>query len=169
MTDLALTQALLADSFERVHELVVDVTDGLDVDQLSYQVAPAANPIGWLVWHLTRVQDDHVAELAGVAQAWPTWRERFDLPYDEDATGYGQSSEVVGQVRVTADLLVGYHADVHAMTQGYLDGLTADELPRVVDERWSPPVTAGVRLVSVIGDCLQHLGQAAYVRGLLGR
>lgn len=168
MSDLELTSALLVDSFERVRVGVAEVTEGLDQAQLRYRVGPAANPIGWLVWHLSRVQDDHLAELAGVQQVWPRWRDRFDLPYDADATGYGQSSDEVSRVDVSPELLVGYHAEVHDLTLRYLESLSAEELQRVVDERWDPPVTAAVRLVSVIGDCLQHLGQAAYVRGLLG-
>ena len=38
---------------------------------------------------------------------------------------------------------------------------------RVVDRTWDPPVTLGVRLVSILDDDTQHAGQAAYVRGLL--
>lgn len=167
MSDLSLTRGLLTDSFGRIRELVVDVTEDLDEGALGFRVTPEANPIGWLVWHLTRVTDDHLAEAAGVEQLWPAWRDRFDLPFDPLATGYQQSASEAGEVRVGAELLVGYHADVHALTQRYLDTLTPDELSRVVDERWDPPVTVSVRLVSVIGDCLQHLGQAAYIRGLL--
>lgn len=167
MTDLEVTQTLLSDSFERLRDLVAKVTGGLDQDALDYRPGPEANPIGWLVWHLTRVQDDHVADVAGVEQAWPAWRERFSLPFDNFATGYGQTPQEAGQVHVSADLLAGYHADVHALTLRYLKSLTAEEVGRVVDERWDPPVTVSVRLVSVLGDCLQHLGQAAYVRGLI--
>ncbi|HEX8509907.1 MAG TPA: DUF664 domain-containing protein [Propionibacteriaceae bacterium] len=167
MSDLSLTQALLTDSFERVRELVVSVTAGLGEDELGYRVTPEANPIGWLVWHLTRVSDDHLAEAAGVPQVWPAWRDRFGLPFDAWATGYGQTAAEAGQVQVSAELLVGYHADVHALAQRYLKSLTPEELERVLDESWDPPVTVSVRLVSVIGDCLQHLGQAAYVRGLI--
>ena len=169
MPDLELTRALLEDSFGRIRELVLSVTQGLDSDDLAHRVTPGANSIGWLVWHLTRVQDDHIAGAAAVDQAWPAWRQRFDLPFDDFATGYGQRPDEVAQVRTQADLLVGYHADVHALTQRYLDALTPDELNRVVDRRWDPPVTVRVRLVSVIGDCLQHLGQAAYLRGLLSK
>ena len=72
-------------------------------------------------------------------------------------------------MRVDAALLAGYHADVHALSLRYLHGVDADELARVVDASWDPPVTASVRLVSVLGDCLQHLGQASYVAGLAQR
>lgn len=169
MSDLDLTSALLHDSFDRVRDLVASVTDGLDVEQATFRVDPEANTVAWLVWHLARVQDDHVAGLSGETQAWEAWRERFDLPFADDANGYGQSAEDVGAVQVDGELLAGYHADVDALTRRYLDSLTADELERVVDERWDPPVTASARLVSVLGDCLQHLGQASYVLGVAQR
>lgn len=122
-----------------------------------------------MLWHPIRIQDDHVAGLAGVAQAWPDWRERFGLPFSDWETGYGQGPDEVGAVRVSGALLAAYHADVHARTLDYLWAITADKLARVVDTRWDPPVTAAARLVSVLGDVLQHLGQAAYVRGLAER
>ena len=160
---------LLIDAFTRVRELVVELTDGLTDETASFRPDAESNSISWLLWHLTRIQDDHVAALAGIEQAWATWRERFGLPFSDWATGYNQSSEEVAAVRATGDLLAGYHGDVHALTMGYLEPITTDELARVVDTRWNPPVTASVRLVSVLGDTLQHLGQAAYVQGLAKR
>ncbi|GAA1435636.1 mycothiol transferase [Microlunatus lacustris] len=160
---------LLTDSFTRVHELVGELTDACSDDVLRYRPDPQANTVAWLLWHLSRVQDDHVADLAGMQQVWPAWRERFALPFEQDATGYGQRPEEVAQVRVDADLLAGYHADVHALSLRYVRALDTDELARVVDESWDPPVTASARLVSVLGDCLQHLGQASYVAGLAQR
>ena len=157
---------LLVELYGRIDGHVHEVVRGIGVAELVASPAQGTNPIGWLVWHLTRVQDDHVADLAGGQQAWPAWRERFGLPFDPDATGYGQSADEVGQVRGEASLLAGYHADVHARTLTYVRSLDADELERVVDTSWDPPVTAAVRLVSVLGDTYQHLGQAAYVRGL---
>ena len=110
-----------------------------------------------------------MADLAQVEQVWPQWRQRFRLPSDKWATGYGQGPEEVAAVRVSGDLLGDYHRDVHELTLRYLDRLTAEELDRIVDTRWDPPVTAAVRLVSVIGDAMQHAGQAGYVRGLANR
>ncbi|MDQ5856641.1 MAG: DinB family protein, partial [Actinomycetota bacterium] len=138
---------LLIDAFTRVRELVVELTDGLTEEIATYRPGPQANSIGWLLWHLTRIQDDHVAALARVEQAWPKWRERFGLPFSDWETGYGQTSEEVAAVRPTGHLLAGYHADVHALTLRYLDRITTDELARVVDTHWDPPVTASVRLV----------------------
>jgi hypothetical protein len=165
------TQDLLLESFGRIDQTLRRVLDGLDADQLAAQVFPDANPIGWLAWHLLRVQDDHVAEVAGSEQVWKAdgWVRRFDLPVDDSATGYGFSPEQVAQVRVrSVDLLLGYADAVHRRTVEFLRTLGDEDLDRVVDDSWDPSVTLGVRLVSVLSDDLQHVGQAAYVRGCLG-
>jgi uncharacterized damage-inducible protein DinB len=162
---------LLRDLFDRVATDVHGAVEGLDVDALTHRVDGTANSIAWLVWHLTRVQDDHVSEVAGTEQAWTAdgWAQRFGLPFADDATGYGQGDDEVGAVRADADLLLGYHDAVHARTLDYVDGLTDADLDRVVDRRWNPPVTLGVRLVSVADDDIQHAGQAALVRGIVER
>lgn len=160
---------LLTDGFGRVHGVVHEALDGLTADQLAWRVTPEANSIAWLVWHLTRVQDDHVSEVAGAPQAWAAdgWAERFGLPFDEDATGYAQDSGDVGAVIVDGDLLAGYFDAVYARTIAYVAKLTDSDLDRVVDHNWNPPVTLGVRLVSVLDDDIQHAGQAAFIRGIL--
>ena len=162
---------LLHDLFDRVATDVRGAVEGLDLDGLTRRVDATANSITWLVWHLTRVQDDHVSEVAGTEQAWTAdgWVERFGLPFPASATGYGHGSDDVAAVRVDADLLLGYFDAVHARTLRYVDGLTEADLDRVVDERWDPPVTLGVRLVSVADDDIQHAGQAALVRGVAER
>ncbi|PVG84530.1 hypothetical protein DDE18_02700 [Nocardioides gansuensis] len=162
---------VLADALTRVREQVPAVVDGLDEDDLAWRPDPDANSIAWLVWHLTRVADDHVAEVAGTEQVWTSdgWYERFGLPFPAAAHGYGHSSAEVAAVRVPSDLLAGYHHAVAEAVLAYVGTLTPSDLDRVVDERWDPPVTLGVRLVSVVNDATQHIGQAAYVRGLLER
>jgi uncharacterized damage-inducible protein DinB len=166
------TSALLTDAFSRIRETVHRAVDGLDPDELAFRPDHDSNSIAWLVWHLTRIQDDHVAEVAGLDQIWtaPGRAERFAFPFPDSATGYGHGSDDVAAVRVnSADLLVGYHDAVFEQTTGYLATISADDLDRVVDAEWDPPVTLGVRLMSVINDDLQHAGQAAFVRGLLER
>jgi hypothetical protein len=161
---------LLTDAFGRVQETVHEAVEGLSADQLAARLDDDANSIAWLCWHLARVQDDHVADAFGVAQVWPDFADRFGLPFELAATGYGHSPRQVALVRISsAELLTGYHDAVHAQTVRLVSGITDADLSRVVDERWSPPVTLGVRLVSVISDCLQHAGQAAFVRGILLR
>ena len=159
---------ILGDGFGRVQELVDEVLGGLSADQLSWQPAPGANPIGWLVWHLSRVQDSQVSEVAGTDQVWLAdgWAQRLALPYDPAATGYGQRAEEVAAFRASAELLAGYHQAVRQATGRFLATVSADDLDRVVDRRWDPPVTLAVRLVSILADDLQHIGQAAYLKGL---
>ena len=159
---------LLTDAFGRILQTVHAVVRGLTSRQLAERLAPDANSIAWLVWHLTRVQDDHVADAFGVPQVWTEYGKRFDLPLPAHDTGYGHSSEQVARVTVSSpDLLTGYHDAVHEQTVRLVSGVTDADLSRVVDEGWDPPVTLGVRLVSVIDDCMQHAGQAAFIKGVL--
>jgi uncharacterized damage-inducible protein DinB len=163
------TSELLIDAYGRIKEVVHDVVDGLDDKALATRPNGTGNSIAWLVWHLTRIQDDHLADAGGYEQVLTAdgWYDRLGLPFDPADTGYGHTSDEVEQVKVSAELLLGYYDAVHARTLEYLGTLTDDELDRIVDRRWNPPVTLGVRLVSVIGDDLEHAGQAAYVKGLL--
>ena len=162
---------LLTDAFGRVREIVHRTVGGLSAGQLAARLDDEANSIAWLCWHLSRVQDDHVADAFGAGQVWPEFRDGFGLPFGPLETGYGHSSREVALVVVpSGDLLTAYHDAVHEQTVRLVSGVTDDDLARVVDERWDPPVTLGVRLVSVISDGLQHAGQAAFIRGiLLGR
>ena len=161
---------LLVDAFTRIREGAEGAVSGLSSDQLAQRPTPDANSIGWLVWHLTRVQDDHIAAVAERDQLWTTdgWHERFGLPFEAEDTGYGHTSEEVAQVRgLSAEQLVGYLDAVHSATLDYVRPRSGDDLDTVVDEGWDPPVTLGVRLVSVVNDDQQHVGQAAFIRGLL--
>jgi GMP synthase-like glutamine amidotransferase len=158
---------VLTEAFGRVTELYEGVADGLDEEAMAHRPGGTGNPVGWLLWHLARVQDDHVADLAAERQVWERFQDRFGLPNGTDDIGYGHTSEQVDAVRITDPaLLVEYHHEVTLATARYLQTVDERGLEREVDQSWDPPVTAGVRLVSVIGDCLQHLGQAAYVKGL---
>jgi uncharacterized damage-inducible protein DinB len=161
---------LLLYAYGQIQETLRRAVEDLSPDELTRRIGPDANTIAWLAWHLARVQDDHIADVAGGAQVWTAedWVGRFGLPFPDDATGYGFTSEQVAQVRVpSADLLLEYAAAVHARTTEFLGGLSDDDLDTIVDTRWDPPVTLGVRLVSVLSDDLQHVGQAAFLRGLL--
>jgi uncharacterized damage-inducible protein DinB len=160
---------LLVDAFGRIQEEVHAVLDGVSDDDLAHRVSPDANSIAWLVWHLARVQDDHVAGAAGLDQVWTSkgWSERFALPLKDGDIGYGHTSRQVAKVHASADLLRGYYDATHEQTIGFVKGVTGKDLTRVVDDAWDPPVTLGVRLVSVISDDLQHVGQAAFLRGML--
>lgn len=166
------TAEVLADAFNRVQEGVHRVLDGLGSTELATRIDPTANTIAWLVWHLSRIQDDHISGVANGKQVWHEggWVERFGLPFDPDATGFGQSSTDVAEVRPSSvDLLQDYYDAVHQRTIEFVSGLRDNDLERVVDENWDPPVTLGTRLVSVVSDDLQHVGQAAFIRGVIER
>ena len=162
-------RGLLTEGFGRITELYADLADGLDDETLHHRPGGTGNSIGWLLWHLARVQDHHVAHLADQPQVWEDFQARFGLPNDTDDIGYGHTDEQVDAIRIQDPrLLVDYHHEVTLATARYLLTVDEAELEREVDQNWDPPVTAGQRLVSIQGDCLQHLGQAAYVAGLLG-
>jgi hypothetical protein len=162
--------SLFLELYGRIPPLARQAVDGTDAASLTRVVAPGTNPIGWLVWHAARVQDHHVAELLETDQLWvqDDRARHFGLDPDPGNTGYGHGPTDVAAVHPEGpDALLGYLDAVTARTRELLVGVTPDALDRIVDRRWNPPVTLGVRLVSVADDSLQHLGQAAYLRGLL--
>jgi hypothetical protein len=163
---------LLIDAYGRVREGVHRLVGTCSPEALAWRPDPGANSIAWLVWHLSRVQDDHIAELAGSEQVWTAqgFLQRFKLPYPIEATGYGQSAEEVGQFSLqSSELLTSYLDAVHSATLAFLSQVSDDDLRKIVDRSYDPPVTMAVRLISVLADDLQHLGQAAYVKGLFER
>jgi DinB superfamily len=164
---------LLIDAFGRIGDSVHLTLDGLTPDQLCHRPDEEANSIAWLAWHLTRVQDDHVSDLAGQPQAWLSdgWHARFGKAADPGDTGFGYGPRQVAALRpADAQPLLGYFEAVHNRSVQYLQQVEARDLDRVLDEpQWDPRPTVGVRLISVIDDCLEHAGQMAYVRGLLER
>jgi Protein of unknown function (DUF664) len=167
-----ISSGLLIDAFGRIREVVYEATMGLTPQQIVFRPDPQANSITWLAWHLTRIQDDHVAGVAGTEQVWTAegWAPRFGLAAGSRDTGYGHSPEEVAAVRVdSAEVLTAYYDAVHERTIRYLTTLADADFPRIVDDSWDPPVTLGVRLISVISDDLQHAGQAAYLRGMIER
>lgn len=160
---------VLTEGFGRLDGLVRTAVAGLDEAQLAERIGPQANTVAWLVWHLAREQDAQIAEMSGTDEVWIAdgWAERFALPLDPTDNGYGNSAQQVAAVRASAELLVGYAQAASAASLRYVSGLTDDQLDEVVDPGWDPPVTRGVRLVSVLDDAIQHAGQAAFVRGVL--
>ncbi len=163
---------VLLDAFERVHEIVPSVVEGLDSQQLTWRPDPEANSIGWLLWHLARVEDSHLADLDNADQLWTQdgWVEKFHLPYNESDIGFGQDSDTVGQFFVAdPTILITYCEAVHSRTRDIVSALTEKDYERVIDDSYDPPVTVAARLVSVVNDTTQHIGQASYVRGLVER
>jgi len=161
---------LLLDGYDRIAQSVPDVLDGLGTDGASWRPDDESNSVGWLVWHLTRVMDDHLAGLTGDEQVLASegYAERLGLDLPAGDTGYGHDAEDVAKVRFTdLGVLAAYHRAVQERAAAYL--ATVTDFDRVVDDRWDPPVTLGVRLVSVLDDAARHVGQAQYLRGLVDR
>lgn len=171
MSDIALTRSVLTDIFDQVHDQLTSSLDGLSEGLLQARPEADTNPIGWLAWHLTRVQDDHLAALTEMPQAWIAqgWVERFDLPYAPSEHGFGHTSAQVSAFSATSADLIGYADDVRSLTRQVLTDLTREDLDRVIDDSWDPPVTVAARLVSVVNEVNQHVGQIDYALGLLKR
>jgi uncharacterized damage-inducible protein DinB len=163
--------SLLLELYGRIPPLARHAIEGVDLDRLTEPPSPGANTIAWLVWHMARIQDDHIADILAADQLWvdDDWARRFGLDPDPGNTGYAHSADEVASVRPESpEVLLEYLDAVMERTQAMLNDLVPSDLDRIVDWGWDPPVTLGVRLVSVANDNLQHAGQAAYVRGLLG-
>lgn len=166
------TNELLADAFGRIVGDFERAVTGLTPEELAFRPDPDANSIAWLAWHAARVQDDHVSALADRPQSWieDGFEQRFGMDLDPGDIGYGHTTDQVAVVRPDGPgLLADYLRAVTARTVEYLSCLDGSELDRIIDWNWDPPVTAGVRLVSVIDDSMQHAGQALYVRGMIER
>jgi hypothetical protein len=166
MAKLTAAQELLRDSFTRLIEHVDELTDGLTDEVANYRPTTEANSIAWLIWHSARVQDVQVCDIAKTDDVWNRdgWVDRFGLDLPRDDTGYGHKRDDVARVKASAELLAGYYHAVHDMTVAFVEALTDADLARVIDRNWDPPVTASARLVSIVDDCAQHLGAAAYLR-----
>jgi hypothetical protein len=168
MSDDAVRE-LLRDAFTRLIEHVDELTAGLTEEQANYRPSPDANSIAWLIWHSARVQDIQLAPIAGIEQVWTHngWVDRFGLDLPRNDSGYGHGPDEVAKVRASAELLAGYYHALHKVTLEFVARVTAEDLARIVDRNWDPPVTASARIVSIIDDCAQHLGQAAYLLPLV--
>ncbi len=163
---------LLRDQFERIRDRAVAIADDISDEDLGWRPDDHSNSVAWLLWHVARIQDDHVAALSTAEQQWTSggWARRFGMDDGMDDTGYGHTPEQVAAIQPgSSTLLVDYLTVVTDQTLALLESIEPDDLDRVVDDSWDPPVTMGVRLNSVISDNLQHLGQAAQVQGLWKR
>jgi hypothetical protein len=165
------TSEVFVEAFGRISQLVRQSVAGADAEGLSYRPEPGANSIAWLAWHLTRIQDDHVSEIAGIQQAWIAdgWHDRFGMEADPHNTGSGHGPDQVAAIPADPELLLVHHETVAGRTAIYLAKVDDAELDRIIDRSYDPPVTVGVRLVSVISDNIQHAGQARYLRGIVDR
>jgi len=163
---------IIVDALGRIQGNFRRVLDGLTLNQLTYRPTHGSNSIAWLLWHLTRVQDHHISDLVNRPQIWIRggWHTKFDMPADPLNFGMGHGPKEVGELKATAEVLQGYHDATYDQSKEFLSSLDPIDLNTEIDEpQYTPLPTIGVRLTSVISDNTQHVGQAAYLRGLLLR
>ena len=162
---------LLIDGYTRISEIVERSLKGLTVEDIKWLPHPESNSIGWLIWHLSRVQDDHIASLMNQEQLWikDGWYVKFGRENDPRDRGFGHTPEQVAAFEFPAiEVLLEYHRAVAERSKSYIRSLSETDLDVELNEpQYTPLPTVGVRLVSVLSDNLQHAGQAAYVRGML--
>ena len=161
-------QQVLIDSFGRVAKGLEEALAGLSQSDLDEQPHADCNSMGWLTWHLTRGQDSAFSWLTGQKQIWieDGWSAKFNRDPNPRDTGFGSKSEDVAAFK-SPDVgeLLGYHQAVFERSRQYLGNLSDAELGRELNNPAFPTVEA--LLVAILSDCLQHLGQVAYLRGLL--
>ncbi len=143
--------------------------DGLTTEELRNQPAGAdSNPIGWLMWHLARVQDYWLSNVQGVPTEWESsgWADRFGG--DPDPRSFKPETVHTFDAPDVATLQA-YYAAVRKRTDAYVDTLSPEdfdrELPPMAPGR--PAMTVGAVLSLILDDNTQHMGQVAYLRGLL--
>lgn len=163
-------QELLLDGYGRIYEELERALSGLTPGDLDHQPKYDSNSMGWLAWHLIRVQDGQIARLMGVEQVYikDGWYAEFNRQPDPKDVGFGHSSEQVAAFKSPdVAIIMGYEKGVLEREKSYINSLTAEDLDRELNEPFQPLPTVGVRLISIMSDALQHAGQIAYVRGLL--
>lgn len=160
---------ILRDAATRPIDSLRSIADRITPANLNRHPAGHDNSIAWLLWHTGRELDVQLAHLTGDDEVWRAqgFRDRSGLGASGDPVGYGHSPEEARAIAVDdAAVLIDYVAACTDALLAYLDTLSEADLDDVVDRHWDPPVTRGVRLVSVIDDAAQHIAQAAYVVGM---
>ena len=173
--DAQALRTMLVDALGRSRERLDRALDGVSAEQANARpvdgLAPRIDSLTWLAWHTARAIDLQIAPLAGREPEWTAGGHsaRFGLPLPDDTEDWRHTPEESAQVRVNdLNILRDYLDAVYAVAGDFLESLDPARLDEVIDEAWEPPVTLGVRLVSIIDDASQHSGQAVYARRLLG-
>ena len=160
----------ITDALDKENGFLIEALEGLGPDELGWQPAPDANSIGWILWHMVRVEDMWIQFFAQFqTELWETegWHEKFGLPTRDN--GFGHTPDQVNNFP-SLDLgeFLRYRAAVRQATLAYLDTLTPEDMERVPRER-RPEMSLGAMFRQIIGEMYQHVGHIAYLRGLQGK
>lgn len=165
-------QEIIMDIFDRIAAQLAQVLEGLTPEELNRQPSTGANTIGWMAWHLTRSHDRNMSELMKMEQLWISegWYKRFNRAPDPSETGWGHTIDEMKNFGAPDSMtIMKYHRSVLERIKDYI----GNDLTEAVleDESYSPTFRRSSpvyrRITGVINDGLQHVGQAAYVRGLI--
>ena len=166
---------MIVNEVDMSHHRYIEVLDGLTAKQANSfpasKIAPSIKSVTWLSWHAAREMDFQISALKGEKPLWITkgWKEKFNLPLPDDTEDWHHTPEQAAEVKVSdVDYLLGYLADAVKLTKDYVSNLKEADLDEIVDKTWTPYVTRGVRVTSIIDDFNMHSGQIIYSRRLLG-
>jgi hypothetical protein len=150
----------------RSYGILERAADGLSDEQFHHLPTPDSNSIAWLVWHLSRWKDNNASRLSGQQSVWEGqgWAEKFGMA--ADAAGMGDTPEQVAAFRPKRELLFGYASAAQAAALERIALLKPADLDRDVETPWGTR-SAGLILTASLNDSIQHIGQIAYLRGML--
>lgn len=151
------------------NNFVKPALEGLSDADLTKRPTDQCNPIGWLLWHQTRVEDAILSNVSGKPQAWieGKWHEKFGMPANPGDTGAGQSLEQVAAFKPSKATLLGYLDAVREKSLAILKSLSAADLDRELPAPGGGTRKVGDFLGIIMIDNFHHSGQIAYLRGYL--
>ena len=149
-------------------DLLDNIRD-LTAEELAWRPAPHSNSIGFLAWHITRVEDGWIQRpIQRKLHLWVAdkWAERFGMPEEQRDMGYGYTVEQLQAFKTPSlELLLGYSQAVRDATLAFLD--TWDPASDAIEVRapWGT-MTVATTFQQLIWELNQHGGQIAYVKGI---
>ena len=147
--------------------------EGLTPIELRWQPTPTSNHILWIVWHIARVEDRWIMTyVADEDQVWirDRWCEQLRMPSDDMGSGHS-AEDVAAFPNLSVTQLLAYHDAVRENTFRIIDGLRTADLestnPKNREGNPDPPPPVSWVLGHVAVEVAQHVGQIAYIRGML--
>ena len=157
----------IEDAFNTEREYLIDALGDLTSDELMWRAGPEANPIGWILWHMTRIEDMWFQFfIQRQTEIWERdgWNEKFGLPTRDN--GFQHTLEQVADFPAY-DLseMMRYGEAVRSDTLAYLKTVSSEQMDDVPREA-RPEMSVGRIFRQVIGEIYQHQGHIAYLKGL---